>query len=151
MINVKNWIKLFVLLLISIAAPLILIHYSLVDMDGIIALGADFHYNMISMSAIIAGFLFTGISILISAIDKERVQRLWDNKYLDNLYRAAIIGMISNVATIIIGVTQLCIVRSESIELFLIKAEFVFLFIGVIFFVWSIKHLLSIIKRMHNQ
>ena len=30
------------------------------------------------VSAIIGGFLFTGISILISVIDKERIKRLWD-------------------------------------------------------------------------
>ena len=144
----KNWRIFIIILLLSIVVPFLLFQYSLIDIEGIVALGADFHYNMISMSAIIGGFLFTGISILISAIDKERIQRLWQNNYLDNLYRAAFVGMIANVLTIIAAVLFLCAIHTEKTGIILIKAEFVTLFVGLVFFIWSIKHLLFIITRM---
>lgn len=148
MTNRRNWRTFIVILLLSIGAPLVLFRLDLINVDGIVNLGADFHYNMISMSAIIGGFLFTGISILISAIDKERIQRLWQNKYLDNLYRAAFVGMIANVLTIITAVILLCVVRNESVGTIMIKAELITLFVGLVFFIWSIKHLFFIITRM---
>ena len=151
MTNKKNWRNLIIILLLSIGVPLLLIYLKLINTDSIVALGADFHYNMISMSAIIGGFLFTGISILISAIDKERIQRLWQNNYLDNLYRAAFVGMISNVLTIIAAVIYLCANHNENIGIFLIDAEFVTLVVGLVFFVWSIKHLIFIISRMKDD
>ena len=146
----KNWRNFIIILLLSVVVPFLLFQFSLIDIEGIVALGADFHYNMISMSAIIGGFLFTGISILISAIDKERIQRLWQNNYLDNLYRAAFVGMIANVLTIIAAVLFLCAVHTEKTGIILIKAEFITLFAGLVFFIWSIKHLLFIITRMRK-
>ena len=146
----KNWRNFIIILLLSIVVPCLLFQFSLIDIEGIVSLGADFHYNMISMSAIIGGFLFTGISILISAIDKERIQRLWQNNYLDNLYRAAFVGMIANVLTIIAAVLFLCAVHTEKTGIILIKAEFITLFAGLVFFIWSIKHLLFIITRMRK-
>ena len=146
----KNWRNFIIILLLSIVVPFLLFQCSLIDIEGIVALGADFHYNMISMSAIIGGFLFTGISILISAIDKERIQRLWQNNYLDNLYRAAFVGMISNVLTIIAALVYLWVAYDEKFEIILIKAEFIMLFVGLVFFIWSIKHLLFIITRMRK-
>lgn len=148
MTNRRNWRIFIVILLLSVGAPLVLFRLALINVDGIVNLGADFHYNMISMSAIIGGFLFTGISILISAIDKERIQRLWQNNYLDNLYRAAFVGMIANVLTIIAAVAFLCAVHTEKAGILLIKVEFITLFVGLVFFIWSIKHLLFIITRM---
>lgn len=96
MIKRRNWIKLIIVLLLSIAGAIMLFLFSVIDIVKIRDLGSDFQYNAISTSAIIGGFLFTGISILISAIDKDRIKRLWENNYLDNLYRAAFVGMISN-------------------------------------------------------
>ena len=148
--NKKNWRIFIIILLLSIAVPILLLRFSLINVDGIVSLGSDFHYNMISMSAIIGGFLFTGISILISAIDKERIQRLWQNNYLDNLYRAAFVGMIANVLTIITAVAFLCAVHTEKAGVLLIKVEFITLFIGLVFFIWSIKHLIFIITRMRK-
>ena len=150
MTNKKNWRIFIIILLLSIAVPILLLRFSLINVDGIVSLGSDFHYNMISMSAIIGGFLFTGISILISAIDKERIQRLWQNNYLDNLYRAAFVGMIANVLTIITAVAFLCAVHTEKAGVLLIKVEFITLFIGLVFFIWSIKHLIFIITRMRK-
>lgn len=86
------------------------------DISKFERLDPDFHYNAISMSAIIGGFLFTGISILISVIDKERIERLWNNSYLDNLYRSAFVGMIANVITIIVAFSLVFLDISQKAE-----------------------------------
>lgn len=148
MTNKKNWAKIIIVFLLSIGAPLFLIHHALINIDGIVKMGTDFHFNMISMSAIIGGFLFTGISILISAISNDRIQRLWDNNYLDNLYRAAFVGMIGNVMTIISAIVYLCVLLPKETGLILIKIEIITIFVGLVFFIWSIKYLIFIVTRM---
>ena len=91
MTKLKNWIWLGIVLLLSISVSIALFKSPLFDISKFEELAPDFHYNAISLSAIIGGFLFTGISILISVIDKDRIKRLWDCNYLDNLYRSAFV------------------------------------------------------------
>ena len=117
----KNWIKLISILLLSIIGSFLLFHFCVIDIEKIQKLENDFQFNVISTSAIIGGFLFTGISILISTIDNERIKRLWENNYLDNLYRAAFVGMTSNLVTIVIALVYLCFCINECVEIILIK------------------------------
>ncbi|RPF47840.1 hypothetical protein EDD70_0640 [Hydrogenoanaerobacterium saccharovorans] len=150
MTKLKNWLKLGMVLILSVGISLSLFHCSYFDTKQIELLAPDFHYNAISMSAIIGGFLFTGISILISAIDKERIKRLWNNNYLDNLYRSAFIGMISNVITIISAFILLFIDFTYNIKQILIQVEIATLIIGIIFFAWCIKRLIFIISKLKD-
>ena len=139
MTKLKNWIRLGIVLLLSIGGAVVLIRSPLFDIAKFDGLAPDVHYNAISMSATIGGFLFTGISILISVIDKERIKRLWDNSYLDNLYRSAFVGMIANVTTII--------VEKQMVNI-LIDIEITSLIVGIVFFAWCIKHLIFVISKL---
>ena len=147
----KNWIKLIATLIISIVGAVLLTCFSVIDVGKIQELGDGFQYNAISTSAIIGGFLFTGISILISTIDKERIKRLWENNYLDNLYRSAFVGMISNVITIVIAIAYLCLNLSDDAEKILIMIEISGLIVGMVFFAWCIKKLISIVSKLKKQ
>lgn len=147
----KNWLKLITLITIVLIASVLLIKYHIIDIDKIIGKADDFQYNAISSSAIIGGFLFTGISVLISAIDKERIKRLWNNNYLDNLYRSSFLGIISNVVTIISAIVLLCFSIGEKIEWFLICTEIISLILGIVLFVWCVKQLIFILKRMKEN
>lgn len=108
----------------------------------------DFHYNMISAASIIGGFLFTGLGILISAIDKERIQRLWNNHYLDNLYRFSVIGIFGNIVTIAAALFIICFNVSESITRIIASVELTAIACGLISFVISMLYLRSIIKKL---
>lgn len=118
----------------------------------IITLNDDFLYNAISFSSVIGGFLFTGVSILISAIDKERIRRLWDNNYLDNMYRFAIVGIISNVITFLIS-WLIIFVKSpdEELNIMLVYIEVSSLLLGVVSFLVCIVYLISIMGKLHNS
>lgn len=63
----------------------------------------DFHYNLITFNSVIAGFLFSGISILISLIANPSIKRLWDNGYLDGLYHSGEIGILMSVISIVMS------------------------------------------------
>lgn len=148
MINKKNWIRLIGVLLITIISAVLLVRFKIIDIDKIKAQENDFHYNAISSSAVIGGFLFTGISILISAIDKERINRLWKNNYLDNLHRAAFVGMAANVVTILSAYVVICCNVSDKLLKYLICIEVLTLIIGIVFFSWCIKQLIFILSKM---
>ena len=151
MTKLKNWIWLGIVLFLSIGISVALIQSSFFDISKFEELAPDFHYNAISMSAIIGGFLFTGISILISVIDKERIERLWNNSYLDNLYRSAFVGMIANVITIIVAFSLVFLDLPSKAEDIFIQIEITTLIIGVVFFAWCIKHLLFIISKLKTE
>ena len=99
----KNIAKLGGALAISAGASVLVLECPYFNISLFLKCNVDFHYNAISMSATIGGFLFTGISILISTLEKSRIKRLWDYNYLDNLYRAAFIGISANVVTLVVA------------------------------------------------
>lgn len=151
MTKLKNWIWLSIVLLLSIGVSIVLFKSPLFDISRFEELAPDFHYNAISLSAIIGGFLFTGISILISVIDKDRIKRLWDCNYLDNLYRSAFVGMIANVATIIVAFLLVFLNICPKANNLLVKIEITTLIVGIVFFAWCIKHLIFVISKLKKQ
>jgi len=151
MTKLKNWIWLGIVLLLSIGVSIVLFKSPLFDISKFEELAPDFHYNAISLSAIIGGFLFTGISILISVIDKDRIKRLWDCNYLDNLYRSAFVGMIANVATIIVAFLLVFLNICPKANDLLVKIEITTLIVGIVFFAWCIKHLIFVISKLKDQ
>ena len=151
MTKLKNWIWLGIVLLLSIGVSIVLFKSPLFDISKFEELAPDFHYNAISLSAIIGGFLFTGISILISVIDQDRIKRLWDCNYLDNLYRSAFVGMIANVATIIAAFLLVFLNICPKANDLLVKIEITTLIVGIVFFAWCIKHLIFVISKLKDQ
>ncbi len=147
----RNWIRLISLIIVTIIGSVLLIKYSIIDLEKDTLKSENFQYNAISMSATIGGFLFTGISILISVIDKDRIKRLWENHYLDNLYRAAFVGMISNVITIVIAIFLICSNKFCKIRNNIISVEITTLIVGLVFFAWCIKQLIFLLPRINDK
>ena len=144
----RGWIILVLVLVISIISSGVLIGTNIINLQKIKGLGDDFQYNAISMSSVIGGFLFTGIGILISVIDKDRIKRLWDNNYLDNLYRSAFAGMISNVITIILSFAFLFCDICDKLDDYLLSVEIISLIVGLVCFAWCIKRLITLILKL---
>lgn len=150
-VDQKNRIILIIVFLASLAATITLTFTPFIDLKQIKDLGNDFQYNLISTSATIGGFLFTGVSILISAIGNKRIERLWEHNYLNNVYRAASVGIAANVATMLAALSILFLVLEETIQLVIIRIEIIAVLISVIFFIWSVLDLVYILSRMKNQ
>ena len=150
-IDCKNWIILGIVLALSLASTTFLTFSSLVDLKMIRELGNDIQFSLISTSATIGGFLFTGISILISAIGNKRIERLWDHNYLNNVYRAATVGISANVATILAALAMLVLVLEEKVQLIIIRIEIITVLTSVIFFIWSVLDLVFVLSSMKNK
>jgi len=95
--------------------------------------------------------LFTGVSILISAIGNKRIERLWDHNYLNNVSRAAMVGICANVATILAALATLFLVLEEKVQLLVIRIEIITTLVSLIFFIWSVLDLVFILSRMKNK
>lgn len=148
MTKIKNWIFFSVVLILSIGIPFVLIQLGIIDVEKVKELGNDFQYNLISLSSVICGFLFTGLSILTSVIDKERIRRLWDNNYLDNLHRSAVVGMVDMVITIVFPCILLICPITENAQFLILKIEIVALFVGVVELLICIRELVYVINRL---
>jgi hypothetical protein len=149
MTRVKNWIFLIIVLVISISVPIVLIWRGVIDIEKVKELGNDFQYNLISLSSVICGFLFTGLSILTSVVDKERIKRLWDHNYLDNLHRAAVIGMIVMVITIVLPCIFLLCSINDCTQEMIVRIEIVALFIGLVellICIYELAYLMHLMK-----
>lgn len=147
----RNWIILGIVLFVALTATITLTFTPLVDLEKIKKLGNDFQYNLISTSATIGGFLFTGVSILISAIGNKRIERLWDHNYLNNVYRAAMLGIAANVATILSALATIFLVLKETVQLIIIRVEIITVLISIIFFIWSVLDLVFVLSGMKNK
>jgi acid phosphatase family membrane protein YuiD len=122
-----------------------------VKSDVIINAGNDIQFNIISFSAIIGGFLFTGISILVSIIDKERIKRLWEHNYLDNLYRSASVGIFANITSIIAALTLVLCITCGLISKILIIAEIFCIILSLVEFSWCATKLFSVLRKLKND
>lgn len=136
-----------VVLVICIVVSHYLMKTNIIDFKKIKELRSDIHFNVISMSSIIGGFLFTGLSFIISAIENERVKRLWKYSYLDNLFIVAISGIICDIISIITAFTIL--VTNLPIDC-LIKIEITTIITSIVLFVWNITHVLYIITHLKD-
>lgn len=151
MTNVFNWLKFIGVLTVSLLSSIFLSFTSLVDIEEILKLGNDLQYNLIATSATIGGFLFTGISILISAISNKRIERLWDNKYLDNVYRAAFVGILANILTILSAVAMVFLSLGDKVKTAVIRVELVCVLCSLVFFTWCVLDLVFILTRMKSS
>jgi hypothetical protein len=147
----KNIAKLGGALAISAGASVLVLECPYFNISLFLKCNVDFHYNAISMSATIGGFLFTGISILISTLEKSRIKRLWDYNYLDNLYRAAFIGISANVVTLVVALLVILLDIKEKIQRIFVSVEIASIITSLVFFIWSIRLMLFVISRLKDK
>ncbi len=148
MTKLLNWLKFVGVLIVPLLFPLLLTRSKLINIDQVFLLGNDLQYNLIATSATIGGFLFTGISILISAIPNKRIERLWENNYLDNIYRSAFVGILANMLTILLALIMLFLTLGDKAIAICIRAEIIAVLCSLIFFGWCVFDLIFILTRM---
>ena len=147
-VSLRNILKLIIVTAITVVVTILLFISPILNSSDIMALGNDFQFNLLNFSSVIAGFLFTGIGILISAIDKERIARLWNHHYLDNLYYCAVFGIIANILDIVLVFVVVCFRLSKEANRYIICAQTLFATLGLVYFVWCTLKLMKLISRM---
>lgn len=147
----RNYIMLGSVTIGTIIITAILMKSDIISITMINKLGKDFQYNLLSFSGVLAGFLFTGVGILISAIDKERIKRLWYNRYLDNLYHCAALGILCSIFTILTVFSELFCTFSKEIQKKILEFQVLFIILGMVYFIWCTYMLISLISKMKKE
>jgi hypothetical protein len=106
-------------------------------------------YNVISNNAIFGGFLYTGLGIIVSIIDKENIKYLDKHGYMDNYINGIKIGLVFNIISIIAAL--LLIAFDVKYAVFIKYVSFLSMIIGVVFFIKSVFNIMKLIKIVRNQ
>lgn len=147
----RNYRILSIVTVSTIIVTVILMKKNIISIAIINKLGKDFQYNLLSFSGVLAGFLFTGIGILISAIDKERIKRLWYNRYLDNLYYCAGLGILCNIFVVLTVFGKLFCTFSDTIQEKILEAQILFIILSMVYFIWCTYMLIGLISKMRKN
>lgn len=143
----KEAFELLFRLVLIVPAAIGLTYLPWIDLKEVLKRGEDFQYNLISLSATVGGFLFTGISLLTATIENDLIKSLWNNNYLDDIYLGAFTGIFLNVLTIFAALAMVIMVLEEPVQLIILRAEIVLILASLVFFVWNSFDLISMFGK----
>lgn len=108
------------------------------------------HFNILTINSILAGFLFTGLGIMISGLSRERVLRLDNEGYLDKYYFAVYTAIMLCIISIISSIF-LIFNFAPKLKNLLLFTEQIGLITGVIFFIKCMNNLRKIINKIRKS
>lgn len=111
----------------------------------------DAHYNLITFNSVIAGFLFSGLSILVSLISNENVKRLWDNGYLDCFYYSNGVSILSSLISIVFAFIILNVNCNDNCARILIIIEYVTTIYSLVLFMYCTIILLRSLRILRKK
>jgi len=95
----------------------------------------DNHFNIITISTVMIGFLFTTLSILLAFLNENVIQYLENANCLENIYKNIINGIIIGICSVFISLMNLIlcgkIITNLSIIKFLYSMEIALLFVNI--------------------
>lgn len=109
--------------------------------------------DLTSYNAIISGFLFTAISVLISALSNERVERLMKHKYLDKYYFSIIFSLVLSILAIIINLLYMFIdinVLVDCLQL-LQKIVISLTLISSMIFIQAVYYIIKLLRKLFDN
>lgn len=135
------------LLISCILISVIVIQSHLININELIA------NNFLSINAIFAGFLFTSLGIIAGVLDKDIIIFLDKGGYLDSYINGIVIGLVMHLLSAILELilSNIDLPIGLQTEIFIDKAIFLLLFIGIVFFVKSMLNILKLIKLIRQQ
>lgn len=140
-LNIITTIILVLILIFGYRYKCINIQYSFNDSE---------HFNILTINSILAGFVFTELGIISSAIDRPRISRLDSGGYLDDYFNGMYICITAHILSIVSS--TLIIMRVFSVYKYqLLCLEELGLFVGIAFFIKSVFRLFKIIKKIRNN
>lgn len=154
-INLRNNKVIYIIIVFStIIYVSVLLHFLDNNCTKIINLydDVDLHYNIITINAVFAGFLFTAVGLILSLLSSKSVKRLWNNGYMDGMYHAVICSIILHIISLVVGIFIVFkFSLSQKIKTCLFITEIALLLLGIILFVYSIVKLVQAINEFKSD
>lgn len=110
----------------------------------------SFHFNVLSINAVIAGFLFTGLSILISVSNKKIVKLLNKGGYLSIIDKSIYLGIFSHLSSI--AFSFVCMINTSlRLQPIFTNIQFLSFLLGIAYFFMSIIKLKTVIDNIRKE
>ncbi|WKY44193.1 hypothetical protein Q5O14_16440 [Eubacteriaceae bacterium ES2] len=110
----------------------------------------DFQFNIITINSIFAGFLFTGLSIIIGVSDKESLKFLFRANRMSKIYKNIYLGIISNLLSMLLCILVITNISFLIIDI-MVLLELILIVIGVLSLIVSIYHIRKLIKYISEE
>lgn len=139
--NWQNIIVAFVLIILLI----------IINKYNLYSISTESVIDLINYNSIIAGFLFTAASILVSTLSKDRFKRLTKYKFMDKYYFAVFTALIVSVIAIIINFICLYLKVIVIDIVFIQKLIISLTLISSLYFIQSIYFLIKLFKKIYKD
>lgn len=107
-------------------------------------------FNIITINSIIAGFLFTSLSILLSVSDKLIIKRLYNINLVDDIILNLCFGIVSSLISIVLAIC-IIFINLYDFQKYFCYIEINMILISVLFFILSVFDILFILKAIKKQ
>ena len=133
--------------LIILVALGVLTCYQYIDLNLIFE-NNDIHINILTVSSMIAGFLFSGLSILMALNKSETMEILKTAGRDGEVYNSYKYGILASLFSIILSTISFLTFQKNQLLLFL---EVYSLILGILYFGFTIHQLFIIISDFNNR
>ena len=106
--KIRNELKCYLLPFIILIMIIILNNTGIIDLRTLIGENSEsIHFNLITVNAIFAGFLFTAITFFIGVNTTKTVEVLERIDYMDKVYKNLNMGFIASLISIILSLVSI--------------------------------------------
>ena len=110
---------------------------------------ADYHFDVLTVTAIIAGFLFSGFSLLMSLYGSKTVEILERAGRFDKMILSYVLGFIFSISSILCSLFGLFLLPMRLILLEFL--EIYFLLLCLLYFILSMYYLYIIVNDIRRK
>lgn len=143
--------KAIVLYLFSTILLIVAFFVKIIDTTSFIGENLNnYQFNIITINSIFAGFLFTGLSIIISISDSKPIQALIKTRRIQKVYINLFIGICSNLISILFCIAVILNIKYIGSDL-LIASEMILISVGIESLIISLYYLIEVIKAINND
>lgn len=107
----KKYSKIIILMVCVFSFLVIMISTNLLNISSLAGPNSeDTHYNLITINSVIAGFMFTSLSLILSVANSDTIRRLERTIHMDFIYNNITGGILNSIISIVTSLVSIFIV-----------------------------------------
>lgn len=139
-------------ILLTIGLCTILICKGIIDISILLGKDKGIHFNLLTVSSIIGGFMFSGLGLLVGVSGNKLMKELDRAQLMDSIYNNVIAGILFSVISIIFALIMIFnIFIMDIAKKYIVSVEIIALALGIVCFFLSVIDLKFIIASIHEK
>lgn len=138
----KHHLRVILISILILIIFVMLVYYEYINLNLLFE-NNNIHINILTVASMIAGFLFSGLSILMTVDKSETVLILKKAKRMNEIYNSCKIGIKASLFSVILSIIGFLTMQNYQLILFL---EIYALIIGILYFISTISQLFIIVS-----